>query len=162
MLLQSSIFLAFAFGGLYIHPVWVFGMLDLSPPDLSSPSSCSLLLQTSPQHYSSHWRMVVSSSSSAEKCRVQPMVSQARIQAEAWHICGGRVGLGLTAAGRSRSQLQQHCFTIPASQTMTQPRPCETPACCPLFTPRCWGRGFTDPLPAWLRPARLLGSKRGQ
>lgn len=99
MLLQISNIPAFAFWGLYIHPIWVFGMTGLSPSDLFSPSSCSLSLQKFPQRLSPHWGMLFSSPSPAEKCGVQPLASQAGIQAEAQDAGGDHEGLALRAAG---------------------------------------------------------------
>lgn len=79
LLLQNFSFPAFAFSGLCIHSVWACGMMILSPPDFSSPSSCSLLPQKFPQNYSPHWRMLSSSPSPGEKCGVQSLATQPRI-----------------------------------------------------------------------------------
>lgn len=120
MLLQTSNFQASAFRGLYIHPIWVFGMTDLSPSDLFSPSSCSLSLRKFPQRCSPHWGMLFSSPSPAEKCRVQPLATQAGLQAEAQHGGGDHVGLGLRARKVS-APVALH-FIIPALQAETHPQ----------------------------------------
>lgn len=102
-----------------IHCLWACGMMILSLPDFSSPSSCSLLLQKFPQSYSPHWRMLFSSCSPGEKCGVQSLVTQPRTQAKTQCVCGDHVGLALRESSQGTSGLL--CPVIPASQAVSQP-----------------------------------------